>query len=340
MCVFAVSAVAWVLAAAAFGAVDVTTTVSTPYNKFLVADLGLTKGGSKYPVFSVAFSGLTGGQQYSLEVTVERVSDGKQLLTGSTNSVLGSVINNNTYTNYQLADVFTGGNFSVSEDEKQLQDQVLATGALPQGSYRITLTLNTGGGTDSIVVQIVPPYLQPVSPVDVSATRDVLAFRWATNINRNGPVEFHLFTDPGGNREVTYGGSLPQRGITGSSLDGSTVAPYLVDGTTYYWQIWGVITTTHGQERVKSALSRFRYYESSTAAVVSLGLTDAEKSDIKSELLAILEELVNKRAAKSISRYEFDRAVLDNGVVSYEEIMAILSLIRQKQATVNAIYFK
>jgi hypothetical protein len=258
------------------------------------------------------------------------VSDGKQLLTGSTNPVLGSTIDgvgagtSRTYTNYQLADVFTGGDFSVSEDEKQLQDQVLATGALPQGSYEITLTLNTGGGTDSIVVQVVPPYLQPVSPVDVSATRDVLAFRWATNINRNGPVEFHLFTDPSGNREVTHGGSLPQRGITGSSLDGSTVAPYLVDGTAYYWQVWGVITTTHGQERVKSALSRFLYFEGPASAVY----------------LAILEELVNKRAAKSISRYEFDRAVLDNGVVSYEEIMAILSLIRRKQATVNAIYFK
>jgi hypothetical protein len=334
-----VSAMACALAGSVFGTIafDPAPGVIT-YNRFLVADLGLTRGGGRYSIFNIRFSGLTGTTSYSLQITVTRSSDGKQLLTGLTDPVLGSVINGNTYANYQLDDAFGGGDFIVSEDEKQLQRQVLATGALPRGTYTISLELISDvGGPITFQVVILPPFLQPVSPVDVSVTRDALNFRWVSNI---ADREFHLFTDPRGNREVTSGGRLPVLGLgTASSLDGSLVAPLLTDATTYYWQVWGKITTSHGEERVKSALSRFLYFEESVS-VIELGLTDAEKISIKSELLAILEELVNRRAARSIKDYELDRAVLDNGVVTYEEIMAILSIIKEKRATVNAIYFK
>jgi len=69
-------------------------------------------------------------------------------------------------------------------------------------------------------------------------------------------------------------------------------------------------------------------------------LSDADKALITDELIAILTELVNKRAAKSIKEYDLDRIVLDNGVVSRDEIMAILSLIKEKQVKVNSIYFR
>jgi hypothetical protein len=58
------------------------------------------------------------------------------------------------------------------------------------------------------------------------------------------------------------------------------------------------------------------------------------------ELIIILEELINKRAAKSISAYDIDRIVLDNSVVTREEIMAILLAIKSKQLNVNSVYFR
>ena len=171
----------------------------------------------------------------------------------------------------------------------------------------------------------------------VRVTRDTLAFRWVTNITDR---ELHLFTDPRGNREVTSGGRLPALGLgAASSLDGSAIAPLLTNDTTYYWQVWGKITTSHGAERVKSALSQFVYFEE-LGSVLYLGLSDTNKSAIKDELIAILAELVNKRAAKSIKEYEIVRIVLDNGVVTRDEILAILAAIKEKQVKVNSIYFR
>jgi len=160
------------------------------------------------------------------------------------------------------------------------------------------------------------------------------------NIAKDGrTVDLRMFTDPRGNDEVQKGSLLPKRGIAESSLPGSAVAPALMDGETYYWQIWGKITTTHGDERVEGPLSRFLYFQE-FSSVQYLGLSAADKNTITDELIAILTELVNKRAAKSIKEYEIDRIVLDNGVVTRDEVFAILAAIKEKQVKVNSIYFR
>jgi len=311
------------------------------YNKFLVADLGLTgSSGKPNPIFSVRFAGTAPGTNYNLYIEVTDTT-GQVLVSGTTGlKDGGSIPGGVDFNNYQIIDVFGSGEFTVNDSAKRYEDILLATGALPQGTYRIGVTLNPGGSTPGPVsYTIEPPYLQPVYPVDVSSTRDALVFRWVTNIAKNGPVDLRMFTDPRGNDEVLKGNLLPQRGIAGSSLAGSVVAPALMDGETYYWQIWGKITTTHGNERVEGPLSRFIYFQE-FSSVQYLGLSGADKNTIKDELIAILAELVNKRAAKSIKEYEIDRVVLDNGVVTRDEVLAILSAIKEKQVKVNSIYFR
>jgi hypothetical protein len=312
------------------------------YNKFLVADLGLTgSGGKPNPIFSVNFNNTNPGTNYSLYIEVSDTT-GQVLLSGTTGSKDGGSIPDGVdINNYQIIGYFGSGDFTVNDSAKRYEDIVLATGALPQGTFRIGVTLNPGGSTPGPVsYTIEPPYIQPVYPVDVSSTRDALVFRWVTNIAKDGrTVDLRMFTDPRGNDEVQKGSLLPKRGITESSLPGSAVAPALMDGETYYWQIWGKITTTHGDERVEGPLSRFLYFQE-FSSVQYLGLSAADKNTITDELIAILTELVNKRAAKSIKEYEIDRIVLDNGVVTRDEVLAILAAIKEKQVKVNSIYFR
>jgi len=310
------------------------------YNKFLVADLGLTgSSGKANPIFSVRFTNTDPGTNYSLYIEVIDTT-GQVLVSGTTGSKDGASIPDDVdINNYQIIGYFGSGDFTVNDSAKRYKDILLATGAVPQGTYRIGVKLNPGPALQTVSYTIEPPYLQPVYPVDVSSTRDALVFRWVTNIAKNGPVDLRMFTDPRGNDEVQKGSLLPKRGITESSLAGSTVAPALMDGQTYYWQIWGKITTTHGDERVEGSLSRFLYFQE-FSSVQYLGLSDADKNAVKDELIAILAELVNKRAAKSIKEYEIDRIVLDNGVVTRDEVFAILAAIKEKQVKVNSIYFR
>jgi hypothetical protein len=310
------------------------------YNKFLVADLGLSgRQGKPNPIFRVQFTGTNPGTNYSLYIEVTDTT-GQVLASGTTGSRDGGSIPDSTWiNNYEIFGIFGEGDFTVSDSAKRYEDIILATGALPQGTYRINVTLSPGGSAGPITYTIEPPYLQPIYPVDVSSTRDALVFRWVTNIDKNGPVTLRLFTDPQGNNEVQMGGILPQKNVSANSVPGSAVATALADGKTYYWQVFGRITTTHGYEYVRGPLSRFRYFEEAES-VQYLGLSDQDKNRIKDELIIILTELVNKRAAKSIAEYELDRAVLDNNVVTRDEIFAILTAIRAKQLKINSIYFR
>ena len=150
--------------------------------------------------------------------------------------------------------------------------------------------------------------------------------------------ELHIFTDPRGNSEILAGNRLPIRNVS-RNYSGSGLGSLLTDATSYYWQIYGHISTTHGDELVKGPLSAFLYFEDASY-VIDLGLSDKDKDKIMDELIIILEELINKRAAKSISAYDIDRIVLDNSVVTREEIMAILLAIKSKQLNVNSVYFR
>lgn len=329
-----------------FSAVGMTVSggIGRPYHRFLVADLGLIgTGGKANSIFSVTFYKDSTNAKYFLEIEVTDDISGKLLLSGETDKKdYNPYFSGKTYNNYNITDAENlGGSFKISESSKTLQDKILATGAIPAGSFTITMRLKDAYGNqvdeDSINIIVTPPYLQPVYPVNVSTTKNALNFRWASNINN---MELHIFTDPRGNNEILKGSLLPARGLgSAQGVDGSLITPLLEDGKRYYWQIWGYIDTSHDEELVKGPLSEFLYFVES-ADVVYLGLSEEDKAAIMDEILEILQSFVNKRAARSISGYTIDRVVVDNSPMSREEIMTILMLIKERELKLNSIYFK
>lgn len=205
---------------------------------------------------------------------------------------------------------------------------------VPQGTYYIRISHWDGeaqqGGTATITVIVQPPFLQPVYPVNVGTSSASLNFRWVAR-NLSG-LRLHLYEDPRGRSEITRGSILPAA-ASGGGLDGSTIARLLDEGSTYYWQLSGRIQTTHGPETVKGPISMFRYGD----PLAELGLTEEDRADIKDKLIEILQQYVNRRAARSIADYIVDRGVLDNSTVNREEIMTILQLIEEGEITVNAV---
>ncbi len=314
-------------------------TALTTYNRFLAADLGLLPGGKDNKVFSITFGTDIGNfSAYYLHL---EVSDGSKVLLSGNTALTGKQYDpkfTGTLYNYDILDEL-GGKFSIASGAGKDKDKIMATGVLPEGTYTITIQLFRSGGVyideETINFTIIPPYLQPVYPVDTSVTKAALNFKWLTNMTNK---ELHIFTDPRGNSEILAGNRLPIRNVS-RSYRGSGLGSLLTDATSYYWQIYGHISTTHGDELVKGPLSQFLYFEDASY-VIDLGLSDKDKDQIMDELIIILEELINKRAAKSITAYDIDRIVLDNSVVTREEIMAVLLAIKSKQLNVNSVYFR
>jgi len=314
---------------------SLTLTGPSVYNRFLVADLGLTGGGRNNRIFQISFSTNAAVASYSLSIEVRRSLDNKLLLSGTTDSKpYNTFFSGRTYDNYELYDAF-GGKFELSDDAQKLKDTVLATGVFPEGSYRIVITL-VGSNTAQVTVSIVPPYIQPIYPVDTTVTRSMMNFIYRTNLKEN--LELRLYSDPRGRNEIKAGGRLPVRSA-GQRVNGARFASLLNPGELYYWQVYGDMVTSHGTVRVSGPLSMFLFLEEG-ATIEDLGLSEAEKAEILGELIEILKSLVNKRAAKSIMGYDLERVLLDNEIVTVKEILAILALIRSGDVQVNSIYFR
>ncbi len=327
-----------------FGAVSMDLSGGGTYHRFLVADLGLIgTGGKANSIFSVKFGDDPTTDSYYLDIEVTDNTAGGVLLSGQTEKKpYNTDFSGKTYNNYNITDAAAlGGSFTISDTSKTLQDKILATGAIPAGSFTITMRLKKADGTlveeKTISLIVRPPYLQPVYPVNISSTKDGLSFRWLSNIKN---MELHLFRDPRGNNEILKGSLLPVKGLgSGQSAGGSGITSLLENGQRYYWQVWGKIDTSHGEELVKGPLSEFLYFVES-ADVVYIGLGKEDKASIMDEVVDILLGFVNKRAAKSIADYDIDRVIVDNSVVGREEIMTILLLIKKGELKLNAVYFK
>jgi hypothetical protein len=121
-----------------------------------------------------------------------------------------------------------------------------------------------------------------------------------------------------------------------STVDGAEIAPLLEDGKVYYWQVWGYINTSHGDELVKGTLTQFQYFEY-LRGIEYIGLTDEDKKNIKDALIVLLQKLVDKKAANSIENYDVNRVVLDNSPVTREEIMTVLQAIIDDKLTATSI---
>jgi hypothetical protein len=329
----------FLIASSAMGQPSMTVTSNAElfYHRFLVADLGLLNvGGTKGKanvIFNVSFGTSPSTDFHHVDITITK--NGDTILSGATDSLpyntdfSGETFNNSTITD---ADAL-GGSFDISGQGFTIQDQVLATGALPAGSIVIRLKLvndSTGsdvGGFQTVNITVKPPFVQPTFPVNRSATRAELNFRWVTNLNRNPRkrMELHIYRDPGGAQELLEGGRLPVLNIPVPVVDGSGVVPFLVDGERYFWQVW--------------PRTEFIYFEE-LSQVLLLGLSDADKDAIKDAIIALLEEVVNRRAARSIQNYEIDRVVLDGTPIAGPEAIPVIESIADGSSAATSIYFR
>jgi hypothetical protein len=346
-----VSTVIVILLAAAvsiYAAPGMTVTVfaNEQYNRFLVMDLGLN-GSAKNEVFRVHFNtDNTVTDNYYMSIVVKDEIRNQTLISGNTNSKpYNTGYSGKTFSNTNMTDASNlGGSFTISGGvgSKDLEDKVFATGALPQSVFSITLSLYKSGNstpvaTKTILITINPPYQQPLYPINIAVSKSGLDFRWISNFKN---IELHLFTDPNGNKELLAGSILPKTKLgRAQGVDGSDIAGLLEEGGTYYWQLWGYISTSHGDELAKGTLNEFMYSQEG-AAGFEQELTEPDKQQIKQELTRILTELFGRKWARSLRNYDIARIVLDQGFISREEVMTILHLIEQKKLEVNNIYIK
>jgi len=311
------------------------------YHRFLVADLGFTGGGRPNRIFKVDFeTAEVVGDLYYLHITVFRDSDGKILGSGDTGSYpYNEKFSGKSYYNYELEDELSG-DFKISDEAGDLKDKVLATSAFPEGTFTIKVDLipvSSGPGPFDVTITVIidHPYMRTIYPVDTSVTPSSMKFIWQSNLEDQ---EFRLYTDPRGRNEITKGTRLPRRGVR-QSLDGGSFDSFLDIGELYFWQVNGYMNTSHGRVLTKGPISMFLFLEEGSS-VMELGLSEAEKAAILEELTDILRDLVNKRAARSIRGYDFERILLDNSIITVKELMAILSLIKSGDVQVNRIYFR
>jgi hypothetical protein len=311
------------------------------YNKFIAADMGFTEGGKDNKVFQITFAGSSAVEHHLyIEITS---SDGKTLLSGTTDKTghtFDADFSGKTLWNYDILDKL-GGRFSVSSSASTVKDKILKTGEIPEGLYTVSIELRDKSsalidGPEILNIQVIPPYLASIYPVDTSVTKAGMNFKIVSKHVDN--KELHVYSDPSGNVELT-GPTTVLRNV-GDSFDASSIASLLTNGEIYYWQIHGEIDTTHGDELVKSYLNPFLYFED-TGFVEDLGLSEVESSQIMKEIFEIVNEIINKRAANSLKGFEVERVLIDGSVVSNaQDIMAILKLIKEKEVTVNSAAFR
>ena len=312
------------------------------YNVFQVADLGLQGGGRGNRDFKINIGPNPGGTQ---AITVEVRDDvtGDLLVSGQTDPFPQGQLEGSHFIG-EIDDKF-GGEFDVEDPGTGIYDKVLATGVLPRGRYSITVGLSPGpAASATLIVEIVPPYVQPLFPVDMQTTRDLLDFRWVSNIQRQ---ELHIYTDRAGNKEVLGGSRLPYTKIggvagkpQGQNVSGSFIAPLLKNGGMYYWQIHGYIVTSHGDERKESVLTAFQYFEEKKD-IEYIGLSEPDKKAIMDALIqmliAVMGEKNGGKAAKTLDGYGINSISLDGSPISREEIMCLLEAIIAGRARATEI---
>ncbi len=315
---------------------------SLSYNRFLVADLGLMGGGKSNEIFKISFgdSSLT-TDKYYLHIEV-RDDKGNVLLSGNTDKwPYNQKFSGHTYSNHNITDASAlGGSFSISNESKKLQDKILATGALPEGSFDIKIELWKDGDSslkDSVTVHITinPPTLQPIFPVNTSVNPSALIFRWRSNLQN---LKLHIFEDPQGRRELLSGSRLPKN-VGGSSFNGSSIVSLLTFNKPYYWQLTGYMETSHGRELTKGPLSSFILVPEGSAAS-EYGISASEKNRIKQRLINLLKTKVNKKTANSIKKYDLQRILFDNTEISLQEIESILKMLENNNLKIKSVSFR
>ena len=320
------------------------------YHVFKAADLGLTGPGGSYKDVRIYFDpGPTG--QHSIGIKVEDDITSTLLVDGETdlNDYFSEI--RGSYYIGQIDDNF-GGDFDLMEEADAAYNTTLATGRVPRGSYRITVTLLDAGGLPvgppaTVVITVFPPYMTPQTPVNVQTDSSSLNFKWTTNIFNQ---ELRLFFDPSGNNEVLAGSrgpyKVPNQGSSFAlqqyTVNGSIISPVLTDAMMYYWQIEGSINTTHGYERKESVLTAFQYFEGMRKILGAL--YEYDEDAIMDLLIQLILQVMGeekgdpgKAAVRTLEQLDIERIVHDNVPATGAYIQSALQAILDGEAQVTSI---
>jgi hypothetical protein len=252
-------------------------------HEFFVGDLGLTGGGGRnYELFRVPFGGSASGgsNPYKLAITVEAADGGGVLLSGETDGhTYATTFANQTFFNYDILKRL-GGNFEIpSGVPARIQDAIFNTGGVPQGNFVLKFRLLDNGDTQigperQITVIVLPLFLISLGPADGElVNKQKLNFMWMTNMNK---LRLDVYDRP------TGGSPIASAGVTGNSFKwpGLTAKAKLEHGKSYYWQVTGFKTTTHGEIKAMGPRNQFIYYEGS----IPDNITPLDKAEIKAAL--------------------------------------------------------
>lgn len=290
-------------------------------HEFFVGDLGLTGGGGRnYELFRISFDNSAGGTPpYKLAITVEAAGGGT-LLSGETDEHGYSTFQNNTFFNYDLLKRL-GGNFEIpSGVPARIQDAIFNTGGVPQGNFLLKFRLLDDGDNEigtvppPINIIVLPLFLISLGPADGEfVNKQKLDFRWMTNMNK---LRLDVYDRP------TGGSPIAHAGVTGRSFKwpGLVAMARLEHGKTYYWQITGFKTTTHGEVKAMGPRNQFTYYEGS----IPSNITSLDKGEIK----AALENLgVTGLATLNLKWVMYD----DSVVFVTDNITSILQCLQESK---------
>jgi hypothetical protein len=261
--------------------IDLPSPSTLDIHEFFVGDLGLTGGGGRnYELFRIPFgaSASGGSNPYKLGITVEAVGGGV-LLSGETDEHnYAATFANKTFFNYDILKRL-GGNFEIpSGVPARIQDAIFNTGGVPQGDFIIKFKLFSGatqvGPERQILVHVLPLFLISLGPPDGElVNKQKLNFMWMTNMNK---LRLDVYDRP------TGGSPIASAGVTGNSFKwpGLTAKAKLEHGKSYYWQVTGFKTTTHGEIKAMGPRNQFIYYEGS----IPDNITPLDKAEIKAAL--------------------------------------------------------
>lgn len=308
------------------------------YNRFLVADLGLTGGGKANTIFTVQFDGASSTDYYYVSIIVVQDGSGERLLVGDTDAkVWNTSFQNEAFYNHNISDSSNlGGKFSINDEAGKLYDQILATGAAPEGDYLITLTLYDAGATppsgahpwlgsgatlvvtQQVRIRILPPYFQPTVPASGKLVwRDSLNFDW--NARNLQDLELHIFErDPSGSVDEVTEGVLPLEGGLGNGLTPAELS-----------SIKSILSDINFENQMLGLGGMISYQELLT------GLQEGEITDNGTEFYwqiyaSIITSHGNEPAKGPISKfryYEYPTAQDPEEIFSYSEFIEMIEQI-------------
>ena len=231
-------------------------------------------------------------------------------------------------------------NFDIISEGEKLQRDILATGKLPVGTYKVLIRLESSGQEiaekEEILIRAMnPSFVQLIAPGDAYGSGEppevynqYPLFQW----NGNG-VEYQIAVHE--KKEMMQSlddvlNSTPDwqpEPTTALSIQypqgGEGVVP-LEFGKTYYWYVTMLVSTSSGEEKIQSEVWQFRLVDPANA-------DNAHGLAAKNDILQFLRDLVGDQAdeiAKELDGYALSRIFVNGESLSLE---ALLSKLRAKE---------